>query len=387
MITKIHQVVNLKTQLVKALIVLAFITGFLLSPQLWINGRFFPVIKPIESLPILSAPFDLILLLLFIGLSVVWIFYEHRGIGIAAIVSLLLILAQDQMRWQPWVYLYLLMLVPYLTQSGSGDNKTLVLICLQLIVAGVYIWSGIQKLNSNFLDGTFALIFKASGGGLKFESWRMAGYGIPLLEFSTGLALLIPKLRKIGIFTALIIHTVILFYLSPIVLNHNSIVYPWNVAMLCFVFLLFWGVKDNLYASILDIRSNVLILLPVILVWIFPVLNLFGYWDHYLSFSLYSNKPSRFYVAIEESEIHKIDERFTNYFANLPGLQGGQIIEIETWAYSELNVPFYPEMRAFKKLSVNFCDLNIDADKLVFLELFYIDRKRHFNSFTCSDLK
>ena len=66
-------------------------------------------------------------------------------------------------------------------------------------------------------------------------------------------------------------------------------------------------------------------------VWIFPILNLFGYWNHYLSFSLYSNKLSRFYIAVEESEIHKIDKRFNNYFAKIPGLQGGEIIEIDKW--------------------------------------------------------
>ena len=291
------------------------------------------------------------------------------------------------MRWQPWVYLYLLMLVPYLTQSRKDHNKRLVLICLQMIVAGVYVWSGIQKFNPNFLDGTFAPMITGFGG-LKVETWRMAGYAIPLLEFLTGIFLLIPQLRKIAVFSALVIHILILIYLSsPVVLNPNSVVYPWNVAMLCFVYLLFWDVKDNLFITVREIWSNVLIASVVILVWIIPVFNLFGYWDHYLSFSLYSNKPSRFFIAVEEGELHKIDKRFTNYFAEISGIQGGQIIEVDKWAYSELNTPFYPEMKSFKKLSSTFCDLGIHEDKLVFLELFYVDRKPHFSKFTCNDLK
>ena len=116
------------------------------------------------------------------------------------------------------------------------------------------------------------------------------------------------------------------------------------------------------------------------------MLNFFGYWDHYLSFSLYSNKPSKFYIAIEKGEIHKIDNRFGNHFANIQGLQGGQLIDVDKWAFSELNVPFYPEMSLFKKLSVKFCDVGIDEDKLVFLELFYTNSTLS-NRFTCSEVQ
>lgn len=377
----------LKTSIIKALIVVAFLIGFLLSPQLWINKRFFPIIQPVEWIPVLEAPFDFFLLFGFFGLSVLWIFCKRQIIGIAVLASLLAILIQDQMRWQPWVYLYLLMLVPYLTQSRRDENKRLILISLQLIVAGVYIWSGIHKMNTNFLNGTFALMIKASGVGSNFENWSVAGYAIPLLEFLTGLALLVPKFRKIGIYTALVIHAVILFYLSPFMLNHNSIVYPWNFAMMSFVLILFWGNKDNLLLSVLEIRSSVLVIPPVILVWLFPILNFSGYWDHNLSFSLYANKPAKFYIAIEDSETHKIDNRLENYFAKIPGLKGGQINEIDKWAYSELNVPFYPELRSFKKLSTPFCELGIDEDKVVFLALFHFNNQANFSKFTCSDLK
>jgi len=379
---------NVRPQFIKASIVIAFLLGFLLSPKLWINeGRFFPVIQPFEGIPVLPSPYDIILLSLFIALSVIWIFYDKRRVGIAAIASLLAILVQDQMRWQPWVYLYLLMLVPFLTQSSKTGNKRLLFISLQWIVAGVYIWSGIHKLNSNFLDGTFSEMYKAAGVRLDFQTWREAGYVIPILEISIGAALLTIKFRKIGIYAAFVTHVVILFYFSPIVQNQNSVIYPWNIAMIGFVFLLFWGLKENILISILKMRSSVLMTLMIFMVWVFPIINLFGYWDHYLSFSLYSNKPSEFYFAVEESEIHKIDKRFRKYFAQIPGLQGGQIIEIEKWAYSDLNVPFYPEMRTFKKLSAIFCELGIDEDKLVFLEVFYVNSKPHYNTFTCKEVK
>jgi hypothetical protein len=331
----------------------------------------------------LADPFNLLLISLFFGLSTISIFYTKRQIGFMAIASLLIVIAQDQMRWQPWVYLYLLMLIPYLTQSGKGGNEKQILICLQLVIAGVYVWSGVQKMNSNFLDGTFAQIMRAFGFTSEFEVWRKLGYAIPLAEVSIGVALLIPKLRTIGICAATFTHILILLYLSPLVLNHNSVVYPWNVAMILFVFLLFYNVNDNLLTAVSEVRSSALLATIIMLVWIAPIFNLLGYWDHYLSFSLYSNKPSIFYVAVAESELHKIDKRFSNYFARIRGLQGGAIIEIDKWAISELNVPFYPETRSFKKLSENFCGLGIDDDKLVFLELSYQNREPYYTRFTC----
>ena len=377
----------LRARVIKASIVIAFITGILLSPNLWISDdRFFPMLKPFEIIPSLASPVDLILISLFVVLCFVWLFYENRIIGLMAIGSLGAMLLQDQMRWQPWVYLYFLLLIPFLLQSNNATNRRLVLICLQWIVAGVYIWSGIHKWNLNFVEGTFAHIIKSSGIGAEFQTWKKVGYMIPFIEVSTGLALITPKFRKAGIYIAIITHVVILLYLSSVALEPNSIVYPWNIAMIVLVYLLFWKTSDTLFVTFREIQVNFLLLIPVVMIWLFPLLNLFGYWDHYLSFSLYSSKPSRFYIAIEKGEIHKIDKRLKNYFADIQGLQGGQLIDVDKWAFSQLNVPFYPEMRLFKKLSTEFCRVGIDQDKLVFLELYYSNGTL-YNKFTCQELQ
>ncbi len=377
-----------KLKLVKAIIALAFVAGILRSPHLWLNeGRFFPVIQLSYRISILPYPFDFLLLIFFIGFCFTWVFYAKKWIGIATLTSLLIILIQDQMRWQPWVYLYMLMLLPSLYQSHKEENERVILICLQLIVAGVYVWSGIQKLNSNFIDDTVSLIIKVSGIELANPNWKKLGYAIPCIEIFIGLALLIPKLRKIGIYGAASMHILVLFYLSPIVLHHNSVVYPWNVAMIIFVFLLFKNDDESFINSIHELRKHFLLFGTVALVWIFPVLNFFGCWDHYLSFSLYSGKPSRFYIAVEKTELQKIDKRLENYFVQIPGMQGGQLIDVDKWAFSELNVPFYPEVRSFKRLSGNFCELGIDGDKLIFLELYHSNAKTEYKTFTCGQLK
>ncbi|HYG17750.1 MAG TPA: MauE/DoxX family redox-associated membrane protein [Ohtaekwangia sp.] len=294
-------------------------------------------------------------------------------------------LTQDQMRWQPWIYLYSLLLVPYLLKVHQGIRERSLIVCLQLIVAGVYVWSGIHKLNVGFLDVTFAQMTRVLGVADPLRDWKEIGYAIPLIEMATGIGLLIPKFRASAVFAAVITHVLILLYLSPAGLDHNTAVYPWNAAMISFVILLFWGVKDSVKLPAREIRYDYPLMMPVVLVWIFPMLNCFGHWDHYPSFSLYSNRPSSFYIAIENGEINKIDKRFQRYFASIPGLQGGALIAMDKWSFAELNVPFYPETRAFKKISTEFCDLGIAPEKLVFLELYRSEGKVNFDRFTCAE--
>ncbi|MBX2969761.1 MAG: hypothetical protein KF803_10360 [Cyclobacteriaceae bacterium] len=373
-----------RVKLIKVSVLIAFVIGILFSQKLWLNtGRLLPNLELFDSMPILSYQFDRILLLLFVVAGLIWVFSERRIIGWITIIALIIMLLQDQMRWQPWVYLYLLMLIPFLFISNRNIDRIAILTTLQWIIAGVYFWSGVHKLNQSFLDITFSQMTNVLGLNGNTHSWKKLGYIIPIIELSMGLTLLIPRFRRVGLYTAILTHIIILFYLSPVALNHNSVVYPWNVAMIVLLYLLFGDRPQKIPVTVSKVNFNLLKLVPVLFVWVFPIFNFFGYWDHYLSFSLYSDKTPKFYIAIEANEIHKIDKRFENYFAKIEGLQGGQIIDVDKWAYSELNVPFYPEMRLFRKLSSNFCRLDIDDNKLLFLELVRSNNKSHYAKFNC----
>lgn len=377
-----------KLKLAKALVFLGFLAGFLLSPGLWTNKRFFPLLGPIDGLPAIAYPFDIILLSAFLVSGAIWVFYNKRSPGLCAMGILAIILVQDQMRWQPWVYQYCLLLLPYLLQSDTQKNGQSILYSQQWILGGIYVWSGIQKLNPEFLSGTFIQITEALGIEQTFSQWKYAGYSIPLFEILTGLSLLSARLRKAGICMAAITHITILVILNPWMMHHNSIVYPWNIMMLLLVFVLYGGAdaKRSAFDFIRKKRVTAYNIIPVLLVWICPLLNFAGYWDHYLSFSLYSDKPPTFYIAVAESELPKIDLRLQHYFVVLPGLQGGQLIDIDKWAFSELNVPFYPQLRLFKKLGYPFCNLNIAANGILFIEASSVDGIQQYKTFTCATL-
>ena len=208
------------------------------------------------------------------------------------------------------------------------------------------------------------------------------GYIIPVFETLIGIALLFPASRKWGVVSAMMTHFIILLYLGPFGIQHNSIVYPWNLAMIVIVPIVFF--KNQ---APLDLSSfKMLHWLAAALVWVMPLFSFIDLWDHYLSFSFYSGRPQEHYISIETVESEKLGDIYKSYYIDLEGLTGGYVIDINKWAMKEMNVPFYPEKRVFEKLSLYFCQYEIENDKLIFLVFEQPHQKMEFLSFKCSNL-
>lgn len=365
--------------------------GVALSINLWLPIRGFPLLPIVDFLEYSPLWISYFLLILFLGSLVTAIFNNSKIWVFLILGSIILLGLQDQMRWQPWVYIYSLILYCLLFSKNDKDLDIKTLGCVQLLLIGIYIWSGVHKLNQNFIDFTYhdilKSVFRITNQGA-FINLRPFGYSIPALEILTGLFLLIPITRKVGVYLAFIIHIFIILYLSPLGINKNQIVIPWNISMVLFVFLSFYQTKNKIaFKAAKKDRTTIQKVLIVLLIWIMPFFNFFTWWDSYFSFSLYSDKVSDYYIAIEEDEIGKIDKRLFSFFVIIPNLKGGQLIDVNKWANKELNVPFYPEDRVFEKLSKTFCSIGIANDKLVFLKIGKYPKRNQYSSFKCSEIK
>ncbi len=74
-----------------------------------------------------------------------------------AICSLILLAFFDCLRLQPWAYQYLLILTVFYihdweNETENSGNQTLGLV--QITIAGIYVWSGIYKMNFTFSHET-----------------------------------------------------------------------------------------------------------------------------------------------------------------------------------------------------------------------------------------
>ncbi len=358
-----------KLDLIKITASLFFILGTLMSHDLWIQHRNFPTIPIIDDFVQLSPFIDSALFYAMIVLLLVSTSLKNKIYLIAFFAILFFLLFQDQIRWQPWVYIYILVLLPFLLKLEKNSRES-VINYLQLLFIGIYLWSGIHKFNANFSDyiveGFARYLFNISTAET-LDSIKSFGYIFPCIEIFAALFLTMPKTRKIGLFAIIFMHLFIIVYISPLGMNYNYIILPWNIFMIITGILLFYNSKRLLLFRGRTLVHKLLTLF-VMLIMFLPALNFFNYWDSYLSFSLYSGKIDSYYVLSKDDFSSKqINYDIKNYIATKTEGQNGGILYIDSWANNELHVPMYPEERLFKKIAKSICAEEESASDFIFL--------------------
>jgi hypothetical protein len=319
------------------------VAGLLLSPNLWISTRSYPLTPLWDAIPPLPYPADHalfgLLMVLVTGVGVA----RGRAIGwlgIGALVVAAFFVVQDESRLQPWFYQYSFMLAAFclfgLDRVGASDALN----ACRLIVAATYFWSGLQKANASFIQSTHPWLVEPLT--TRLPDWAgsallAGGYAVPVVEAVIGTGLLTRRFRRLAVMGALLMHAFIMLCIGPLGHDHNTVVWPWNFAMVAFVLILFWGAPDDTTPStILDpgrnfstgfaFRAAVLILFAFM-----PLFNFFGLWASYLSSGLYTGTSKQGYILVWDS-------------ANWQSTRIGGVSE------RELNTPAYPEESIFENV-------------------------------------
>ncbi|MFT5641624.1 MAG: hypothetical protein ACI9A7_001729 [Cyclobacteriaceae bacterium] len=370
-------------QLLVRVIAFFFLVGILMSFPLWIPTRDIPLL-PLYPIHSYLAPMinwvALVSMICSLGLIIwrtkkefVWIF----------MLSLAIILSQDQLRWQPWVYLYSFLIIPFSISNDISDKG--IITYLRLVIIAVYLWSGIHKMNPHFANENFQFIIDTYFGFLPMDSRSIIlnmGYFIPLIEILTAIFFLIPKTRKFGVYIAIIMHLLIIVHLSPLGIDSNTIVIPWNFAMIFIVIILFSKIR---IASMTPppFRRYWALYSLLFIMYFGPVLNSLGMWDHYLSFSLYSNKAPHFYIASEYNSFGAYNQSVVPFIREIAPSRGKGYVDVNAWCMSVLHVPFYPEERVFHQLTSFFCATDPNPDKLLFVTVKPNWNSETVHSFSC----
>jgi uncharacterized membrane protein YphA (DoxX/SURF4 family) len=348
----------------KTVVVLGFAAGLLLSPKLWISSRLFPLIPIIPGLSPLRFPLDyicagaLFLLLCAIGLAA-----KPRPYIFGFAAMLVALALHDQTRWQPWVYLYLFILLALSCYSWKADDlsgaENTLNIC-RLIVGATYFYSGLQKLNPNFAElGMKSLLGPAVTAHLPMTHvwpWIMG-----ITEAGIGVALLTRRFRHIAVIWAVLMHVFVLF--SGIVLMHwNSVVWPWNLTMIAFVILLFWKADfsfvDAVWRNPIWFQKVALVLFGIM-----PLLSFFGWWDSYLSASLYSGNVAQANVLMSRKVKDQLPPAIQKYAKE--HAPNTYVLVIRDWAVGELNVMPYPAERAYRGIGREICRYSQNSPDVV----------------------
>lgn len=339
--------------LMRWLLAAAIIAGLALSPGLWGISRSYPLSPVLPFLPLTPLAWEMALFpLLFASIFAFalmgrrWIGWMFVGIFVAAVLL-------DINRLQPWIYQYLLLLLGVLLIPAQAASAW------RFVLGCTYLWSGLLKLNPIFLSQVAPWMLQPfigipPGSDLAFG----IGLAMALLEAAAGIALFFSRSVRVGAYGAIAIHLFILACIGPFGHSWNSVVWPWNVAMIAILMILFI-VPSAPVSSLLPVIRRSYGLALVGLVGLLPSLGAFGWWDSYLSFALYSANVDQSVVVIREEDIALLPPDAQGGLG-LP-LPQGRSIELTPWAMADLNVPPYPEVRAHRFVLQWMCARNIDA--------------------------
>ncbi|BDS12015.1 hypothetical protein [Aureispira anguillae] len=332
------------------IITLAFIAQFYMSSNLWFpNDRSYPTIPLLSSLDfelgqlltsLLSALFIFFLVLSSIRESL------QRYSLLAAFFCYSILLLEDINRFQAWVYIYLAFLAIICWHKWKFQQANS-LLNLKFILAMVYFWTGIQKLNVQFITDVYpwlAKIFETTKGLAAYPS---LGYSIGILEMLIGLLLLSQHKQKLGVFLAVLLHIGILILLIKD--EWNSVVYPWNVAMILLLMLLF---KSSDVPSIS--RQNLPNFALLILFGIVPFLDFFQLSPHCLALGMYSGTSIECDLIInDEGTDSCVPKKLQDNLLFKSDRQS--ILSLDDWGMEDLNIPPFASERVYQAVAKEFC--------------------------------
>jgi uncharacterized membrane protein YphA (DoxX/SURF4 family) len=350
-------------------IVAGAIAGMALSHKLWLSARFYPLSPVFPFLKPIPSPFHAILFGITL-LALAACALTPRLIPIFATLAIVLVLC-DQSRLQPWFYEYFFLILGVAFVSPNA---------CRLMIASIYFWSGIQKMNTGFITDVFPWMLEPFLRHLPHSAEKLVhplSVAAPFIEMAIGLALLSRKLRTGAIVAAVAMHVFIL--ISLVGQNYNHVVWPWNIANAAITVILFWKFDEKVLE-----REGWFQVPAIALFTIAPLLSFFGYWDHYLSSAMYSSNGNRAMIYFSDKILGKFPDGVTDYArVETPELDS---IDVNEWSAGELNVPPYPEIRIFKNIARQLCGYG-DVTLSITSKAMVGSKSITGKSYTCAALK
>lgn len=342
---------NFKIKKVLWIISLALIFHAVLSYNLWFPiSRTYPTVPFFDFVPIqYGLVFTSILSSLFLG-SILWSGFANsarKWLLLVAIVTFGLLLLEDFNRLQVWLYIYLALLGSILWHDWR-DKPTNTLSNLQFILAIVYCWTGIQKLNLQFTLDVYTWLAGILSFTKPLAAYTALGYSIGLFELVIGLCFFFPKTQNIAVCLTTLLHAAILLLLIQ---DNcwNTVVYPWNIVMVGLVWVLFWNNKT----PILQYKNKPSLVL-IVLFGILPIVDFGHYWTHELSFGMYSGVAMEgdlyFEDAAQDSCIPEVLHGKLLYQS-----EEESALSLDDWAMQNLNTPPISTPYSFTQVAIVFC--------------------------------
>ena len=374
--------------LLRLTILVAFCIGLVMSPGLWIGPRSYPQV-PVWSLlpPIEGAVAAALYGALFVLAGLAVILPRARWPIAGFLVIMIAFCLVDQTRWQPWVFQYIALLAVVGLAGEGPANDIEALNLARLVVVFTYVFSGLQKINLNFMENEFSWIITPITSQLPSMTTPLGALGflVPFVQLAFGVGLLTRSFCHASLVAAVAMHVFILTMFGPLGLNWNNVVWPWTAAMAVFDVLLFSGDAGFVWRDVVLNMRQPRYAAALAVFAVLPALSFFNLWDSSLSSALYSGNLTEAQIYLSDLGAASTPVNLRPYLVHTS--ENTNVLNLQRWAIEDLNVTPYAETRVFKAIARNVCGRLQDRNQLVLVlkeqRLFF---SRPEAGFRCSQL-
>jgi hypothetical protein len=200
------------------LVIFGLLTTLMISSELWMTDRNFPLVPITGKFIPLPYPIDYILYSAMIVLGLLLLIYTDNKpmlISVTAVMGLLML--ADQMRWQNFNLYYFFIMLSFIVLRH--DPKRLLNV-VRISIVGYMVWSGLQNMNTIYINNVFPWIFEPFLRKIlpqsAMSSFNYLGYVFPLLQIFAGIGLLFKPTRNAAFWIGISILSIIFLSLSPL---------------------------------------------------------------------------------------------------------------------------------------------------------------------------
>lgn len=372
-----------------------FVVGLLLTRNLWLSERLYPLTPVWFALPVIPYPFDYAVYLALIATSAVAVVVTNPRPWLATAAALYFGYSLfDQQRWVPFfneIGALLIVLAFYDWRAGDRDRARVVLDTCGTVIVLIYLWSGVQKLNYNFINsvGPWMLRPFLPESLASYASWL----SIPMapLEIALCVLLLFRRTRAAGIALAIGMHVFILASAGPLGNNGNVQVWFWNAVSAALVWLVFRGNESGpgafFAAPEFPVQRLVVLFFGVLPIFNFVVIEPLGRWDDFQSATLYSGNASDGVLEISNADYERLPPVVAAAVWEME--DGSNMLNLRDWGYRELNVPDYHAFRIHRNAAAAVCRMLDDSPTVRFrasAKSHMLTGERAWREYSCRDL-
>jgi hypothetical protein len=326
---------------------IAVLTLIAATWRLWLPDSDFPAI-PVGPWPFGTSYLDVGSVVgIVIGLGCIVIDKNgKRTPFLLVILGFLIAFACNQHRLQPWAYQAVLHAIAIFALGHHAARGWIMVISI-----GIYFYSACGKFDFQFLHTVgqeFISPVLGTSEGPPSRLRLLLAAILPTTELFIAVGLCLPKTRWYAGTAAIGMHVALIVALGPWLLGHSLGVLLWNAWLSFMAWALFVApyepppqVTPTPTRGWSAMAGKALLIFSLLL----PLAERYGYWDHWLSWSLYSPHTSRVDIEVHRSAILSLPKASQRFIDDDEDGDGWHSLSIDKWSLATLGAPVYPQAR------------------------------------------